>query len=73
MPRPPRIYYPGAFHHVMHRGARRAPIFARPDDCVLLLSTIEDAIDRFDVEVHSSSLMPNHYHLLLRSPPQLAQ
>ncbi|MDD5309507.1 MAG: hypothetical protein PHU25_19495 [Deltaproteobacteria bacterium] len=23
----PRIDFPGAWHHVMHRGARRAPIF----------------------------------------------
>ena len=67
MARPPRIDYPGAFHHVMHRGARRAPIFARPDDCVLLLDTLGDAVDRFGVEVHGYSLMPNHYHLVLRS------
>ena len=67
MPRKPRIDFPGAWHHVMHRGARRAPIFRDDDDCLRFLGVVEDAVQRFGVEVHGYSLMPNHYHLLLRS------
>jgi len=67
MPRKPRIDFPGAWHHVMHRGARRAPVFRDDDDCVRFLGTVEDAVHRFGVEVHAYSLMPNHYHLLVRS------
>jgi REP element-mobilizing transposase RayT len=52
----------------MHRGARRAPIFVRDADCVLLLDTLGDVVDRFGLEVHAYSLMPNHYHLLVCTP-----
>jgi putative transposase len=67
MPRKPRIDFPGAWHHVMHRGARRAPIFRSDDDCLRFLGVVEDAADRFGIEVHAWSLMPNHYHLLVCS------
>ena len=51
----------------MHRGARRSPIFLENEHCLVFLSLLESAIDRFEVEIHGFSLMPNHYHLLLRS------
>lgn len=67
MPRKPRIDFPGAWQHVMHRGARRAPIFKRDAHCTLFLDTVAEMVDRYEIEVHAYSLMPNHYHLLLRS------
>jgi len=68
MARKPRIDYPGAWHHVMHRGARRAPIFNSDDHCGTFLGYVAAAVEMFEVEVHAYSLMPNHYHLLVRSP-----
>jgi putative transposase len=68
MARRPRIDYPGAWHHVMHRGARRAPIFNSDDHCSTFLGHVAAAVEMFEIEVHAYSLMPNHYHLLVRSP-----
>jgi len=67
MPRKKRIDYEGAWHHVMHRGARRASIFKLPDDCYGFLELLEEMVGRFGLEIHAYSLMPNHYHLLCRS------
>ena len=67
MPRPQREDFPGAFHHVMNRGARRAPIFKLPDDCAGFLDHLADTVSRFGLEIHAYSLMPNQYHLLARS------
>jgi REP element-mobilizing transposase RayT len=51
----------------MHRGARREPIFRLPTDCTGFLEILGEMVDRFGLEVHSYSLMPNHYYLLIRS------
>jgi REP element-mobilizing transposase RayT len=51
----------------MNRGARRAPIFLADDHCHIFLSHLRELPEQFGVEVHAYSLMPNHYHLLLRS------
>lgn len=63
----PRIDFPGARHHVMNRGARRAPIFFDDQGRELFLSILEDFPKRFGVRVHGYALMPNHYHLMLES------
>lgn len=51
----------------MHRGARQAPIFLENEHCLIFSALLESVIERFEVEIHGYSLMPNHYHLLLRS------
>ena len=67
MTRKPREDFPGAWHHVMHRGARREPIFLDNEHCLLFFELVESLIRKYEVEIHGYSLMPNHYHLLLRS------
>ena len=67
MARPLRIDAPGCWHHVFHRGARKAPVFADDADCLAFLNLLSTASERYGLEVHAYSLMPNHYHLLLRS------
>jgi putative transposase len=68
MPRKRREDYPGAWHHVMNRGARRAAIFKVESDCSRFLEILGEVARQHQLEVHSYSLMPNHYHLLVRTP-----
>lgn len=68
MPRAAREDYPGAWHHVMNRGRNRVNIFIDDNDAVAFLFAIHNTIDRYGIQVHAYSLMPNHYHLLIRSP-----
>lgn len=68
MARSPRIDFKGAWHHVMHRGARRSHIFLDDGHCAAFFARVAEAVDRFEIEVHAYSLMPNHYHLLVRTP-----
>lgn len=67
MPRPVRIDFPGARHHVMNRGARRQPVFYDDDSCGEFLEYVGAAVERFGIRVHGFALMPNHYHLMVES------
>jgi len=68
MPRPPRSEYPGAWHHVMNRGACRHDVFKDRWDRRVFLAELAETVDRYQVEVHSYVLLGNHYHLLMRTP-----
>ena len=67
MPRPPRADFPGAWHHVMNRGADHRDIFEHAADCDAFLKALAEAAERSALEVHAYCLMTNHFHLLLRS------
>lgn len=68
MPRPPRLDYRDARHHVMNRGARKAPIFFDHECCGLFRGLLSKLPGRFNVIVHGYTLMPNHVHLLVQTP-----
>ncbi len=68
MPRPHRIDYDGAVHHVMNRGVNHQAIFFGDSDRVLFGSLLADVHVRFGVEVLAYCLMGNHFHLLVRTP-----
>ena len=51
----------------MNRGARREPTFRDPDHCGLFLEHLGRVVKRFGLEIHAYVLMPNHFHLLVRS------
>jgi putative transposase len=67
MPRPLRIDYPGAWHHVMNRGIDHQTVFTSADCHQLFFECLSEAAVRAALEVHAYCLMGNHFHLLLFS------
>lgn len=68
MSRPLRITYPGAWYHVMHRGAGRRAIFKTDAQRQHLLSLLADTHEKFQADWHAYCLMDNHYHLMVHTP-----
>ena len=68
MARPLRVEFEGACYHVTARGNERREVFRSDDDRRLFLRTLGEAAERFGLVVHAYCLMPNHYHLLVRTP-----
>src|SRR5436190_504148 len=68
MSRPLRIEYPGAFYHVLNRGANRKSIFLDQVDRAIFFRTLKDSVNLWRIRVHAYSLMDNHYHLLIETP-----
>jgi REP element-mobilizing transposase RayT len=67
MRRPLRADFPGAWHHVMNRGADHRDIFQHDADREVFLDSLAEAAERAALEVHAYCLMTNPFHLLLRS------
>lgn len=68
MARPLRIEYPGAVYHVMNRGQARLATFRTPADYATFLQVLSEAHALWGVEVLAYCLLPNHYHLCVRTP-----
>jgi len=68
MSRPLRIQYPGAWYHIMNRGACRKPVFHTNQDRTTFLNLLGEITQIYNIEIHAFCLMSNHYHLLLHTP-----
>ena len=68
MARHVRIRVSGGWYHVFTRGHNREDIFERDADREHFLGLVEEIRERCGVRVHAYCLMPNHYHLLVRTP-----
>jgi REP element-mobilizing transposase RayT len=64
---PWRIEYEGALYHVFPRGNNHQKIFITDEDRYLILDTIGQMSERFEMDIFTYVLMDNHYHLLLRT------
>jgi len=69
MPRGPRLDTPGSLHHVMVRGLERRTIFRDDRDRAEFLSRLARVHERTGLEILAWALLPNHVHLLVRTPP----
>ncbi|UCD79301.1 MAG: transposase [Desulfobacterales bacterium] len=62
-----QIEYEGALYHVLLRGNERQDIFVNYDDRKLILATVGEMGERFEIAIFAYVLMDNHYHLLFRT------
>lgn len=69
MARARREWVEGAIYHVFARGSNRQAIFLNEGDYVEFDMLHADAIGKHRLQSFGWSLMPNHWHGLLRCPP----
>src|SRR5205809_93214 len=67
MPRQARLDAPGLLHHVMARGIEKRPIFMDKKDYDDFMGRIESSLSKSPNQILAWALMPNHFHLLIRS------
>jgi len=58
----------GVWHHVMNRAVGRRTLFENSRDTRHFLAQVARAVRRGWLEVHAYSVLPTHFHLLVRSP-----
>jgi putative transposase len=69
MPRKARIDAPGALHHIICRGIERKLIFRDDTDRDNFLARLGDILLATSTTCYAWALIPNHFHLLLRTGP----
>src|SRR5262249_26888078 len=67
MPRTARASAAAVWYHVLNRGNRREPVFHKPADYDAFVNTMVDARARLPVDILGFCLMPNHFHLVMRT------
>ena len=67
MPRGPRLDAPGCLHHVIARGIERRAIFHDDADRQDLITGFAGLTERAGTKILAWALLPNHFHLLLRT------
>jgi REP element-mobilizing transposase RayT len=67
MPRKARIDAPGALHHIICRGIERRKIFDNDADRDNFIERLGTILKETSTPCYGWALIPNHFHLLLRS------
>jgi len=67
MPRTARASVADTWYHVLNRGNRRAEVFHKPPDFDAFVQAMADASARLPVDILGYCLMPNHFHLVIRT------
>ncbi|WP_146409816.1 transposase [Allorhodopirellula heiligendammensis] len=66
MPRQNRDDRAGQIYHALNRGNQRQEIFHKPEDFQAFIRVLAEGLQKYSVELFSFTLMPNHWHLVLR-------
>ena len=70
MPRHARLDAPGTLHHVMGRALPGVTLFEADADREDFLGRVADLATDGHLQVYAWALLPNHFHLLLRTGRQ---
>jgi len=62
MPRPKRADEAGAIYHALNRGNARNTIFHKEADYEAFERILAEGLSRYEVDLFSYQLMPNHWH-----------
>jgi len=68
MSRPLRIDVENGWYHICSRGIEQRQIFLTPVYYRHFIELLEQMSCRYGVETHAYCLMPNHYHVIIRTP-----
>ena len=66
MPRQKRVDEARMIYHAINRGNARNSIFHKSEDYDALLRVLAEGLEKYQVDLFSFVLMPNHWHLVLR-------
>ena len=67
MPRSLRTDVGGEIYHVLNRANARVQIFDNDDDYLLFEQVLEEAVEKYNIDLFAYCIMPNHWHLLLQT------
>ena len=70
MARRRREWFEGAIYHLFSRGSNRQAIFLNDGDYVEFDLLLTEALRVHSLDCFGWSLMPNHWHVVVRCPPQ---
>ncbi len=70
MPRQARLDAPGVLHHVMARGIERRKIYSDDRDREDFVRRLTELYEKGAWVIYAWALMPNHFHLLVRTGKQ---
>lgn len=68
MARKPRPIHTERVYHVFNRGNYKRPIFVEEGALEAFAKTLDETIENHGWEVYAYAIMPNHYHLCIRTP-----
>jgi putative transposase len=70
MARPPRRWVEGEIYHLFSRGSNRQRIFLNDGDYVDFNDVFSSALIDYRIACFGWSFMPNHWHTVVRCPPE---
>ncbi len=74
MPRPRRVNFEDAFHHVFNRGVEKRSIFMDDQDRKTFLHILSEVVPTYSLRLFCYCLMENHFHLFLQTKkPNLSE